>query len=321
MRYLYFGNLHPFSKLIFLSFIGLVSFLFFVLLALLIAVPVFGINITEWQTYAAAGNPEHIAFMRFFQAAQSVGMFIAPALIAAYLYSEGEQKIKRYLRTSTPDNQQIIGYTILLIIISLPFVSMLGTFNAGLQLPESMASLEASMRAMEEQAQTLIKSFLITDSVWVLFANIFIVAVIPAVGEELLFRGVIQKILHEWFKNVHIAIITTAALFSFIHFQFYGFLPRFVLGIIFGYLFVWSKNIWYPILAHFINNTLGVIAYFYYSELKNTDFASELDGHNTDLSNGQIIAGLIAGMFIILILISIRNIANKKDPTNAEPLL
>ena len=88
-------------------------------------------------------------------------------------------------------------------------------------------------------------------------------AILPAIGEELLFRGVFQRLLTEWTRNIHWGIILAALLFSFFHFEFYGFLPRFLLGVFFGYLFVWTSSIWVPILAHFTNNFIIVVYSFY----------------------------------------------------------
>jgi len=89
--------------------------------------------------------------------------------------------------------------------------------------------------------------------------NLFIIAILPAVGEEFFFRGVLQKILIRLFKSVHVAIWVTAFIFSAIHFQFFGFVPRFILGLIFGYLFFWSGTLWLPVISHFINNAVPVI--------------------------------------------------------------
>ena len=89
--------------------------------------------------------------------------------------------------------------------------------------------------------------------------NLFIIAILPAVGEEFFFRGVLQKILIRLFKSGHVAIWVTAFIFSAIHFQFFGFVPRFILGLIFGYLFFWSSTLWLPVISHFINNAVPVI--------------------------------------------------------------
>ena len=94
------------------------------------------------------------------------------------------------------------------------------------------------------------------------------IALLPAVGEELIFRGIIQRILKNLFRSGHLSVWVTAFVFSAIHFQFYGFLPRFILGLVFGYLFLWSETLWLPVIAHFINNgVLLLLVYFQNPEI------------------------------------------------------
>jgi membrane protease YdiL (CAAX protease family) len=90
--------------------------------------------------------------------------------------------------------------------------------------------------------------------------NVFMIAVLPAIGEELIFRGVFQKILCSLFKSGHLAVWATAFIFSALHLQFFGFIPRFILGLIFGYLFLWSGTLWLPVISHFVNNTVPTVA-------------------------------------------------------------
>jgi membrane protease YdiL (CAAX protease family) len=87
-------------------------------------------------------------------------------------------------------------------------------------------------------------------------------AVLPAIGEELAFRGIVQNELHRWWKNPHVAIWVAAIIFGVIHMQFYGVVPRIMLGVLFGYLYWWSGNIWVPIIGHFINNGFMVLMMF-----------------------------------------------------------
>jgi membrane protease YdiL (CAAX protease family) len=116
------------------------------------------------------------------------------------------------------------------------------------------------------------------DSFNLLFVNILMLAIIPALGEELIFRACFQKVFVRWTGNYHVAIWITAIVFSAIHFQFFGFFPRMILGALFGYLFVWSGNIWIPILAHFLNNGMAVLAAFILQqEGKSIDQAFESD--------------------------------------------
>jgi uncharacterized protein len=91
---------------------------------------------------------------------------------------------------------------------------------------------------------------------------LLMIGIIPAIGEEFLFRGVLQKLFHQWTKNIHVSVILAAFLFSAIHMQFYGFIPRFMMGVMLGYVFVWSGSLWVPILIHFTNNSAAVIVSF-----------------------------------------------------------
>jgi membrane protease YdiL (CAAX protease family) len=105
--------------------------------------------------------------------------------------------------------------------------------------------------------------FLLSDSTGDLLVNFMMIAILPAIGEEFLFRGVLQRLFINWTRNAHVGILVSAFLFSFIHFQFYGFVPRFLLGLYFGYLMFWSASIWVPVAAHLINNGMAVLYYHF----------------------------------------------------------
>lgn len=115
------------------------------------------------------------------------------------------------------------------------------------------------MQAQEALAKQLTDQLLASDRIDILLANLLVVAVIAALTEELFFRGALQRILGKALSNPHAIIWTAAALFSAFHMQFYGFLPRMILGAYFGYLLLWSRSIWLPVFAHFINNATAVV--------------------------------------------------------------
>jgi membrane protease YdiL (CAAX protease family) len=130
--------------------------------------------------------------------------------------------------------------------------------------PGFLSGFEEWAREKEEELK-LITDFLTEFNSFGQFIIVFIiVAVIPGIGEELIFRGILQNKFHLFFKNIHVAIIITAILFSGFHMQFFGFVPRLFLGILFGYIYYWSGNIWYPILGHFINNGFTLILIYLY---------------------------------------------------------
>lgn len=260
MAFTAFYNMKPFSQLMFSVFVILVSFLVFLVVALLAGIPFFGME--SMMNMATATNmldPETITILKYFQVVQAIGLFIVPPFILAYLFY-GKMNETLFL------NRQVSGTTVLLVIALMifasPFINLAGELNSQLQLPEWLSGLEQWMKSTEEKAAELTKAFLKVNSVYGLLFNIFMIAVLPALGEELLFRGVIQRIFTRWTRNHHWGIWISAILFSALHLQFYGFVPRMLLGALFGYLLVWSGSLWLPILAHFINNGFAVIAMY-----------------------------------------------------------
>jgi membrane protease YdiL (CAAX protease family) len=144
--------------------------------------------------------------------------------------------------------------------------------NLKLSLPQAFSGIEEWMRRAEEGAELVTKMFLGVSTWQALLFNIFMIAIIPAIGEEFIFRGILLKLLRQWFGSVHAAVWLSAFLFSAMHMQFFGFLPRLFLGLVLGYMFVWSGNIWVPVFAHFFNNAAAVIIYFlHYNERINIE--------------------------------------------------
>ncbi len=184
-------------------------------------------------------------------------MFLCPALLFAWLF---EGSATTFFQTGMRKWQVLPALlAILLIIIAIPAIDFITTWNESLHLPESLSSWEASMRAKQEQSQELMNSFLSMPGVGNMLLNLLMLAAIPAVCEEFVFRGVIQKTLVGWFRNPHVAIVVTAAVFSLTHFEMFYFVPRFVLGVVLGYTFYYSRTIWASVLAHFTNNALIVV--------------------------------------------------------------
>lgn len=210
-----------------------------------------------------SGGNIHIGALKFMQAIQSVGMFVIPPLI--YFRLAG-LKSADYLTKNWQGIPLFLLLTVALGIVSSPMVELSYQVNQFLDLPPFLESLEMWMRESEKMMEELTKLLLSMDGWGDFLVNMLIIAVIPAVGEELMFRGALQRIFHRWFGNIHWAVFIAAALFSFIHMQFFGFLPRLLLGLLFGYLFYWSGNIWVPIVAHFLNNGLIVLLTFLFQQ-------------------------------------------------------
>jgi membrane protease YdiL (CAAX protease family) len=135
-----------------------------------------------------------------------------------------------------------------------------------MSMPEFMSGIERWMRNMENQATEMTDAFLQVDTAMGLMVNLLIIGLLAAVGEELLFRGVILKMFRESVNNVHLAVFFSALLFSAFHGQFYGFVPRAMLGVMFGYIFVWTGSLWVPILLHLLFNSVSVVVAFLYTK-------------------------------------------------------
>ena len=290
----------PGTQFIFAAFIIMVSFLVLFVVSILAAIPFVGFSeMLESLSGANLTKPSAIALLKYFQVIQSIGMFVLPPFIIAYLY---DGNVVKYLKLDKVISLKIFLIGILAVIASGPFVAYLGEINEKLQLPGFLSGVEEWMRTMEESAAAIIERFIQVETVWGLLFNIFMIAVIPAVGEELLFRGVIQKIFTNMTRNYHLGIWISAFLFSALHMQFFGFLPRMFLGAVFGYLLVYSGSIWLPILAHFLNNAVGVLAL--HAEHQGNDTISTFTDYADSFGTSTVAAllGLLVAVLLLLIL-------------------
>jgi membrane protease YdiL (CAAX protease family) len=122
-----------------------------------------------------------------------------------------------------------------------------------------LSSIENYFKQQQLQTEKLTAIFLKNNTGTDLFINIFIIGILAAIAEELFFRGVLQKIFIDKFKNIHWAILACSILFSALHQEFYSLIPRVLLGLLLGYAFLYSNSIWVPTLIHFTNNTIAVV--------------------------------------------------------------
>lgn len=250
----------PHIKLLFGIFIMLFSYLTVTLLSLLLALPLYSINWEELNSILASGMQNaDISLIKFFQISQTFGLFIIPAILLNYLVFLPDE---RFISTGNNNRSVIFLLIFCTLVISIPMVSKLIEWNTLVRFPSGLSGLESWLKQMEEERNELTVRMLDGNKLQDLLFNLFMIAILPALGEEFIFRGVLQQLLAKWLKNIHIAILVSAFLFSAIHLQFYGFIPRLLLGMFFGYLFFWSKNIWWAVWAHFVNNAIAVILLF-----------------------------------------------------------
>jgi membrane protease YdiL (CAAX protease family) len=152
----------------------------------------------------------------------------------------------------------------IVVLVFIPLNSQFIQWNSNMVFPESWSGLESWMRDKEDQNAMLTKFMTNYQQIGQLLIALTVVVLLPALGEEVLFRGIIQRKLAQHWANVHVAIWVSAAIFSAIHFQFYGFLPRMILGAVFGYLYYWTGRLSIAILAHFVNNGFVILMMFLY---------------------------------------------------------
>jgi uncharacterized protein len=204
-------------------------------------------------------NPmQNLPFMNAFkwtQLVSSIGMFGISALMFSFLKTKNGFT---YLQLTKVPKLQQISLVVPIVIFSLPIIAFVYYYNQQI----NFGSMNKIVHDLENQNASITKAFLSSTTILGLAFNLLIVAIVPGIVEEIFFRGVLQKLLNEGFKNKHVAITISAVLFSAMHMEFLGFIPRFLMGLMLGYLFDWSKNIWVNITAHALNNGISVIAYF-----------------------------------------------------------
>ena len=226
---------------------------------------IFLLSIPAMGSIALFPQPVTTEALKWVQLIQTAALFLLPPFLMAFLWTKQPLEWLK-LKSETR------GYglwAIFLMLIALPAINLVGYFNQQMSLPAFLEPLEQWMKTAEENAAHLTEQFLSVTTFDGLIINILLMALLPAVAEELTFRGVLQNLfevkdetLKKKGNRVHIAIWCSAILFSAIHMQFYGFLPRMLMGALFGYALVWTGSLWIPILMHFTNNAMAVILYF-----------------------------------------------------------
>ena len=204
--------------------------------------------------FHSAQSTESLKWLQFMQ---TIGTFLLPPILCALIWDEYHRPFDWLKMNGRVDGRMAL-LAIAIMVCAIPAINLLADLNGRIHLPEYMAAWEAKMRAMEDAAYALTQRFLQAENVGMLVGNIVLMALLPAFAEELSFRGTLQQLL----GNKHVAIWITAVIFSAIHMQFYGFIPRMLMGAMFGYVFVWTDSLWFPILMHFTNNGIAVLAYY-----------------------------------------------------------
>ena len=237
-------------------------------------------------------------FVRFSTLINQIGTFLIPALFFTFFFYKNNWA--NFLQITNFPKISNLFLSAIFMIATLPLVQFTYWFNMKMPLPQWAIDLE-------EMTADLIENLLLVNHPYELWFNIFIVAVIPAICEEFLFRGVIQKKLYAWVKSPHVAVWVAALVFSTIHFQFQGFLPRVLLGAVLGYLFYWTENLWVAVFGHFVNNAFSVIGQYLHQ-------TGQID---VDLDNTEEISWL-ATLISLVAVIFLANLFIKNNNTSTN---
>lgn len=242
--------------------------------------------------------------LQIIQVLNQVLGFLMPAVIYVMLVQE---KPLNYLGLNKIPAWSLLGIVAMFTII--PFLSWVTDWNDGIVFPESMRAIEEQLRNTQEKSEEIIKTFISQGS---LFSSLLIIAALAAVSEEILFRSVIQKALIKLCKNAHVAIIVTALVFSAFHMDFFGFFPRFTLGIMLGYMFWLSGSIFPSMLMHFVNNATIVMLYYL-----NTRGFIDIDVEHFG-STDNVLVILLSLITTVAIFITCNRFSKRQDLLNSK---
>jgi membrane protease YdiL (CAAX protease family) len=198
-------------------------------------------------------NVQRLAFV-----INTVVGFLLPAFAFAKMFDQPPME-KIGFRSTRLEN---ILLAVALIGVSLPMINTISIWNKGLHLPASMKATEDALQNMSRLYEEQISKVIAMPHAGMLFINIIVMALLPGIAEELFFRGCMQQIFQRWFRNTWAAVIVTAVVFSVFHFDFYGFFPRIILGIVLGLVFAKTGSLYPGIMAHLFNNSMALVFTF-----------------------------------------------------------
>jgi len=199
MDFTAFRTMKPFAQLMFALFVMVASLFLFMVIGMIAVLPFYGTeSLMSSMSQSSLNSPEGVDFLKYFQVVQSIGLFVAPPFAIGWLY---HGNIGEYLKINRSTKGQSFFLAAICLLTVIPLINFLGAINSQMRLPESFSGLETWMKTMEDAAKLMTEKFLKADSFSGLMFNVFMIAVLPALGEELMFRGVIQRIFSHWTKT------------------------------------------------------------------------------------------------------------------------
>ncbi|MDR1722970.1 MAG: CPBP family intramembrane metalloprotease [Tannerella sp.] len=273
------------------------------LIYLLIAGSLLSFGILALLGESEADNFYHIQTSQFIS---DILSYLMPALGVAFMCS---REPKKYLSVGKIDNFKNVAIAVLIMIAVTPTIEFATFLNSEMTLPHFMAPIENWMREMEDRLTEIVESLLTRDDAISLIINIIVIGVMAGITEEFLFRGALLSIIRKKIKNPHVAIWIVAIIFSAVHLQFFGFIPRMLLGALLGYLLYWTGNIWVPVIAHAFNNTLLILCVYFGVFGGEESFITEETN-----ANDMIIIGLLAVVGLIIFVFCVKGMRKSQVP-------
>jgi uncharacterized protein len=244
-------------------------------------------DVNEWDPK----NPNMIIFIRGLLVMQFISLFLLPSLLFGYF---SDPQPMRYLGLKAPDKWMYWLLAILALMVSIPFVDYMGFLNQKMVF----GGAQKWVKSMEDEASKQIQFMLSKHTPKELIVNLVFIALFAGIGEELFFRGVLQRLMIKLTKNPWTGIIITAALFSGFHFQFFGFIPRFLLGILLGAVYWYSGSLFTAMLAHFAYDGLMIVLIYF-----NPSMAESTDATLLHQTNLQLLFSATLSLLLTLLII------------------
>lgn len=283
-------------------------------LGVLFAIPFIGFDIDA--IIGLASNPPATDKARNALLAMQLGSSLGLFVLASVTYMKWYERIEigKLFSYRAPQTEveklKLVVLSVVGLLVFLPFVAWSTQFNQSLHLPDNWSAIESWMRSTEENLSGMVEFMTAFSSTGQFLFGALVIAVLPGIGEELLFRGILQRKLTNHWRNGHLAIWVSAVLFSAMHMQFLGFLPRMFLGAIMGYLFWFTGSLWLPIIAHFVNNLL-TISLLYMHRLGIIDMNVE------DPQNVPFVLAFTSLLFTAVVLLAVKK--QGKSVLGVEP--
>lgn len=279
-----------------LLFLGMAFGLFMisVMIGMSILSKITGISMFQLQDSKSwdLSNPAMLTFVRGMILLQFLFLFTIPSLLFGYF---SDPQPMHYLGLKSPGKHIYWILGLLLIIVAYPLVEYIGYINQKISLGETTNKW---MKGMEEEAARQIKFMLEKRTPGELIKNLIFISLFAGIGEELFFRGILQRLFIRMTENPWMGIVLTAAIFSGIHFQFYGFFPRFLLGILLGAIYWYSGSLWTAMLAHFLYDAAVIVFLYFNPHLLDSPEATMIKGQDISLLAGALVS---LGLTIFLV--------------------